>query len=178
MHAIRWPEGYVPGFTDNFASNEMIVAGLSASEVWPYLATLAAWPTYYANASDVAFYDEAGPILTPGARFRFTTFGFSVEGLVNECVPPREDAPGRLAWHGWVEGDENSRLDVHHAWLLEDLEGGRLRILTQETQKGEPARSLAAANPNPMINGHQDWLVGLVSAARKRTPITTPSHSI
>ena len=29
-----------------------------------------------------------------------------------------------------------------------------------------PARELARAKPNPMINGHQDWLVGLVAAAR------------
>jgi|GEM_PF-5160747 len=37
---------------------------------------------------------------------------------------------------------------------------------TQETQVGKPARALAAAKPNPMINGHQDWLDGMVAAAR------------
>ena len=41
------------------------------------------------------------------------------------------------------------RLDVHHASLVEDLEGGRVRILTQETQKGAPAAALAVAQPNP-----------------------------
>ena len=60
----------------------------------------------------------------------------------------------------------DDRLDVHHAWLVEDLDGGRVRILTQETQKGQPAAALHAAKPNPMINGHQDWLDGLVAAAR------------
>ena len=60
----------------------------------------------------------------------------------------------------------DDRLDVHHAWLIEDLSGYRVRILTQETQKGKPAEDLAKAKPNPMINGHQDWLDGLVSAAR------------
>ena len=25
MNAINWPEGFVPGFTDNFVSNEMII---------------------------------------------------------------------------------------------------------------------------------------------------------
>ncbi|MNP65637.1 hypothetical protein D3C76_1612440 [compost metagenome] len=71
-----------------------------------------------------------------------------------------------MAWHGWA-GEGDTRLDVHHAWLIEDLPGGRVRILTQETQKGKPAQALAKAKPNPMINGHQDWLEGLVSAARK-----------
>jgi len=64
-------------------------------------------------------------------------------------------------------GEGVTRLDVHHAWLIEDLPGGRVRILTQETQKGRPAEELAKTKPNPMINGHQDWLDGLVSAARK-----------
>ena len=52
------------------------------------------------------------------------------------------------------------------AWLIENLEGGRVRILTQETQNGKPAQELAKAQPNPMINGHQDWLNGLVDAAK------------
>jgi len=52
------------------------------------------------------------------------------------------------------------------AWLIENLEGGRVRILTQETQIGKPAQELAQAQPNPMINGHQNWLNGLVDAAK------------
>ncbi|WP_064118109.1 hypothetical protein [Pseudomonas fluorescens] len=31
---------------------------------------------------------------------------------------------------------------------------------------GKPAEDLAKAKPNPMINGHQEWLDGLVVAAR------------
>jgi hypothetical protein len=52
------------------------------------------------------------------------------------------------------------------AWLVEDLPGGRVRILTQETQIGRPAAALADERPNPMLNGHQAWLDGLISAAR------------
>ena len=52
------------------------------------------------------------------------------------------------------------------AWLIENLEGGRVRILTQETQIGKPAQELAQAQPNPVINGHQNWLNGLVDAAK------------
>jgi len=166
MHDIIWPDGYVPGFSDNFASNEMIVAGLSVADIWPQLDDTTAWPGYYTNAADIRFYDGKGPTLSHGARFRFTTFGFAVEAEVTEYVPPADGAPARVAWHGWVEGDARSRLDVHHAWLFEDLPGGRVRILTQETQNGEPAKALARTRPNPMINGHQEWLDGLVAAAR------------
>ena len=165
MNQIIWPEGFVPGFTENFASNEVIVAGLAAAQVWPLLSRATAWPEYYANSANVRFYGDEGPELGEGVRFYFETFGFPVEARCTEWVPPRDGQPGRIAWHGWA-GEGETRLDVHHAWLIEDLDGGRVRILTQETQKGKPAEELARARPNPMINGHQDWLEGLVRAAR------------
>lgn len=167
MNEIHWPEDYVPGFTDNFASNEIIVAGLSCSDVWPLLATASLWPSYYANSANIHFYDSKGPELADGVRFYFETFGFPVEAEVVEYVPPAPGRPGRVAWHGWA-GEGDSRLAVHHAWLVEDLPGGRVRILTQETQRGKPAQDLAGQKPNPMINGHQDWLDGLVKAARQK----------
>jgi hypothetical protein len=165
MNQIIWPEGYLPGFTENFVSNEVIIAGLSAAQVWPLLSQAQRWPSYYANSANIQFHDHIGPDLQDGVSFYFETFGFPVEALCNEYVPPTPTSPGRIAWHGW-SGEGNARLDVHHAWLIEDLSGGRVRILTQETQKGKPAEDLAKAKPNPMINGHQDWLDGLVGAAR------------
>ena len=167
MHAIHWPEGFVPGFSDNFCSNEVIVASLCASEVWPFLAEPARWPTYYRNCSDIALPAGAGPELALGVSFFFRTFGFPIDAQTVEYVVPMAGQPARLAWHGWSgSADAPDRLDVHHAWLIEDLPGGRVRVLTQETQNGAPARELARTVPNPMINGHQEWLDGLIAAAR------------
>ena len=165
MSDIIWPAGHVPGFTDNFCSNEVIVAGLATVDVWPFLNVPSRWPGYYANAAGIRFHDGKGPELAPGVRFFFSTFGFPVEAQVVEHVPPVEGQPARVAWHGW-SGDGADRLDVHHAWLIEDLAGGRVRILTQETQNGAPARELARTRPDPMLNGHQAWLDGLVAASR------------
>jgi len=161
MNAIVWPEQYLPGTTDNYVSNEIIVPGLSAADVWPSLNNTSAWPIYYSNAAEIRFHDGTGPELSLGARFRFTTFGFPVEAEVTEYEPPTEGKPARVAWHGWVEGDAEGRLDVHHAWLFEDLPDGRVRILTQETQIGKPAQELARTKPNPMLNAHQEWIDGL-----------------
>ncbi|SDG24116.1 polyketide cyclase [Dyella sp. 333MFSha] len=167
MNEIIWPADYLPGTTANFASNEEIVAGVDLAAAWAALVDTSAWPAYYENASDIRFHDGSGPVLSAGARFRFTTFGFPVEAEVTEFIAPAAGQPGRVAWHGWVEGDAESRLDVHHAWLLETLDGGRLRVLTQETQTGKPAEALATTRPNPMINGHQAWLDGLLATARR-----------
>ncbi|SFU74218.1 hypothetical protein SAMN05216480_11819 [Pustulibacterium marinum] len=165
--AIEWPNGYLPGTTDNFCSNEVIVANISLAKTWEYLTDTRKWPTYYSNAKNIEFYDESGPLLNLGSRFKFTTFGFVVESRVVEFKPFKKGKAARLAWHGWVEGDEQERLDVHHAWILEELSENRLRILTQETQCGIPAQELAIAIPNPMINAHQEWLNGLVKAVQK-----------
>lgn len=167
MSAILWPAGYVPGFTDNYCSNEVIVRDLSVEAIWPLLVTPALWPGYYPNSAKPRFHHGKGPQLALGDRFYFETFGFPVEAQVVEFVAPVPGQPARIAWHGWAGSSPADRLDVHHAWLLEALPGDRLRILTQETQMGEPAKALAQARPNPMINGHQDWLDGLVRAGRR-----------
>lgn len=166
MNEIIWPEAYLPGNADNYVSNEMIVSNLNVHSVWHLLNNPLLWPDYYNNASGILFYDNSGPELKLGTRFRFTTFGFLVEAEVVEHVPPSASSPARIAWHGWVEGDASHRLDVHHAWLFEALAGNRLRLLTQETQIGQPAIDLAGTRPNPMLNAHQAWLDGLIDHAK------------
>ena len=167
MSDIIWPAGYVPGFTDNYCSNEVIVTGVTIEKLWALLNTPHRWPNYYANAANARFYHDKGPELACGDRFYFETFGFPVEAQVVEHVAPVPGQPARIAWHGWAGSTAEDRLDVHHAWLIEELSAGRIRILTQETQIGKPAQALAHTRPNPMINGHQDWLDGMVAAARR-----------
>lgn len=157
----------MPGTTDNFASNEVIVTGLESSEVWPFLINTSLWPQYYANASDIHFDNGVGPDLFEGAIFRFTTFGLIVEAEVKEFIRPEGKEPGRIAWTGYVDKGKKNQLNVYHAWLIENLDDNRVRVLTQESQIGEPAKEMATTKPNPMINAHQDWLEGLVNIAKE-----------
>lgn len=168
MSDILWPAGFVPGLTDNYCSNEVIVTGLAVADLWPLLNTPHLWPSYYANCANPRVEGGQERALAAGLHFSFETFGFPVDAHVVEHVAPIPGQPARIAWHGWSGSTPQDRLDVHHAWLIEALSAGRVRILTQETQVGEPARTLARTRPNPMINGHQDWLDGLVAAARQR----------
>ncbi|KAI9473804.1 MAG: hypothetical protein EXX96DRAFT_579421 [Benjaminiella poitrasii] len=166
--AINWPDHYLPGMTDNFVSNEIIVKGLSVKDVWPFLVDTSKWASYYSNVSDISFPSGSGPELTKNADFKFGTFGFPpLNAKVVEFVPPSSNQVTRLSWTAKQDGSDEEKLDVIHAWLLEDLPGGRVRVLTQESQIGEPAKQLANQTPNPMLNGHQAWLDGLRDAALK-----------
>ncbi|MBW4741480.1 hypothetical protein KZY67_08200 [Prevotella melaninogenica] len=165
LNEIYWPEEYLPRTTDNFVSNEVIVKDLKAEDVWPYFTHATVWEKYYSNSSNARYKDEGKTELYPNAPFFFKTFGFPIDAEVVEFEAPK-DGIARIAWHGWAEGDADHRLDVIHAWLLEELPGNRLRILTQESQIGKPAAELAGTNV--MIDGHQSWLNGLVKAAQEK----------
>ena len=169
---IKWPQQFLPGTTDNFVSNEVIVKDLTASQIWPLLATITSWESYYSNVSQITP-PHSGTSLKKGDKFSFSTFGFPpLQSEVYESVDPSDESGGkvgRLAWRAWLDGDEKSKVDVYHAWIVEDLEGGRVRILTQESQIGKPAAELAGKKPNPMLNGHQDWLDGLVKATQEKS---------
>lgn len=165
LNEINWPKEYLPGTTDNFASNEVIVKDLTAADVWPYLTHATVWEKYYGNSSDAHYKEPGKDALYAHAPFFFKTFGFPIDAEVVEFEEPKNGL-ARISWHGWAEGDADHRLDVIHAWLLEELPGNRLRILTQESQIGKPAAAMAGTNT--MIDGHQAWLYGLVKAVREK----------
>lgn len=184
--AIIWPRKYLPGFTDNFVTNEVIAKGLTAAQIWELLNDCSKWETYYGNVSQVTP-PESGPKLKKGDTFKFSTFGFPILTCpVHESEAPTGGRPGRIAWSAKLEGTEekivtsNSKeeVDVYHAWLVEDLDSNRVRILTQESQVGVPAADLGSKKPNLMLLGHQDWLEGLVAAARGKKLETTNLGSV
>lgn len=160
--AIIWPKKFLPGTTDNFVSNEVIAKGVTADQVWALLSDISMWTSYYKNVQDVRP-PGSGPFLQEDNQFGFSTFGFpALEAHVQESVPPTPAAPGRLAWYAPVD----QGVEVYHAWLVEDLPGGRVRVLTQESQIGEVFVGMREDKPNKMLLGHQDWLDGLVRAAK------------
>lgn len=165
MNSINWPDKYLPGMTDNFVSNEIIVHGLSMERVWEGLVNTSLWPSYYSNASDIVFHDGKGPKLEAGSKFKFTTFGLLVESEIVEFAPPVPGKAARISWKGVIDGGTPNEMSVIHAWLLEELPGGRLRVLTQESQFGKTAKEMAVQRPNPMLNAHQEWLDGLQKTA-------------
>ncbi|GAA4960535.1 SRPBCC domain-containing protein [Nonomuraea thailandensis] len=135
--AIGWPERYLPGTTDDFVSNEAVVKGPRAADVWPHLVDTSRWESYYGNVSHISFPDGEGLVPAPGPHFSFATFGFPpLVARVVQYVPPVEGQAARLSWTARQDGPPAERLDVLHAWLVEDLAGGRVR----GPDSGVPAR--------------------------------------
>ncbi|MFI6038176.1 hypothetical protein ACIBBD_29365 [Streptomyces sp. NPDC051315] len=117
-----------------------------AAQVWRYLVDTSTWESYYDNVADIPFPQNGGPELKKDIVFSLGTFGFPpLDARVVEFQDPAQGMPGRLSWTAKQDGTPEERLDVLHAWLVEDLPGGRVRILTQETQIGRPAAALAGS---------------------------------
>lgn len=127
MNHIFWPEGFIPGLTENFVSNEVIVAGLTTSDICPLLNIATQWPIYYANSANIRFYDDKGPELADGMSFYFETFGFPVEAQCNELITPSNGQPGRIAWHGWA-GEGDTRLTVRWMYVRCGRSSGSARL--------------------------------------------------
>lgn len=167
MQAINFPSKFTPGLTDNFVSNEVIVKDLTVFGIWHYLIDTSKWEQYYDNAANIELTNGENSRLHYAEKFHFDTFGFPIDAQVMELKAPTEDDPvARLAWHGWNDGKGTDAIDVYHAFLIQNLPGNRVRLLTQESQIGQGAAELAKQSPNPMLNGHQKWLDGLVYAAQ------------
>jgi hypothetical protein len=169
QNAIDWPDEYLPGTGDNLVSDEVIVKGVTVAGVWPYLVDASTGESYYDTVCDLSFPDGDGdgPVPADGVRFGFGTFGLPpLDARVVRFQAPGAGVPGRLSWTALQEGGPDERLDVLHAWLVEDLPGGRVRVLTRESRFGKPAADLAGQTPTPMLNGHETWLDGLLRAAR------------
>lgn len=67
--AIIWPEKFLPGTTENFVSNEIIVKDITATQIWEQLSDISKWQSYYKNCEQITE-PENGPRLQKGDVFR------------------------------------------------------------------------------------------------------------
>jgi polyketide cyclase/dehydrase/lipid transport protein len=154
MTKIRWPEHFEPSRCPVHVRNELAMTA-SAEAVWSCLVRAEEWPSFYPNSHDVKIEDGSG-VLSWESRFRWRTFGVSLQSTVEELVPGE-----RLAWRALAMG-----VDAYHAWLIEPR-GTGCWVLTEETQHGWLARLGNLVRPTRMSDQHQIWLEGLQKAAAR-----------
>ena len=131
----------------------------SPEAVWAWLIRAQLWPTWYPNSADIQFLSGNPPDLALDTRFRWKTFGVTIESTVLEFVPYQ-----RLGWDAHGSG-----LEAYHAWLIQKTEGG-CNVLTEEVQHGGLARLSRGLRPNHMEGKHQLWLEGLQKKATAGLP--------
>ena len=127
--------------------------------VWAWLIRAQLWPTWYPNSANIMFLADPPPDLTLGTRFRWKTFGITIESTALEFLPYE-----RLAWDARGTG-----LDAYHAWLIQKTNQGS-NVIAEETQRGWVARLGKALRPSRMELQHQIWLEGLREKASRGLP--------
>ena len=158
VETIRWPAEYEPSSCPIHVRNELAMSA-PVERVWAWLVRAQLWPGWYENSKNVRFLEGPPPDLGIGTRFRWTTFGVTIESRVREFVPYE-----RLAWDAHSIG-----VHAYHAWLISKTPEG-CRVLTEETQRGAIARLGSLLMPNRMHRFHQIWLEGLRDQAAKGMP--------
>jgi uncharacterized protein YndB with AHSA1/START domain len=133
--------------------------------VWKNLVDASQWPTWYSNSADVQI-ESGHDTLAQGVSFRWKTFGFPIESIVDTFTPNRE-----IGWSVHRAG-----FDVHHAWVLVPEKGG-VRVITEESQKGADAIAFRQTQPNAMYDGHDWWLSALKARAERTDHSPAPAIS-
>jgi uncharacterized protein YndB with AHSA1/START domain len=159
---IRWPARYLPSRAPIFVSNDLEVAA-GPEIVWSWLVRAALWPAWYPNSQKVQIENGVLTELALGVRFRWRTFGVTLDSRIEEFVPHE-----RIAWSARGIG-----VDAYHAWLIRPTPSG-CHVLTEESQYGILARLGQLLMPNRMHRYHQLWLEQLASQARSgQSPLSS-----
>ena len=153
LQGIVWPARYAPGNAPVHVRNERTMRA-SPEAVWAALVRAARWPEWYPNSSHVTLLRGSPPDLAPDTKFRWKTFGFTIDSTVVEFVPTE-----RIAWDARGLG-----VDAYHAWLIRPAADG-CYVLTEETQHGWLARLGNLLFPRRMYRGHELWLDSLEKRA-------------
>lgn len=155
---IAWPERFHPSRTAVHVRNELSMQA-DAAAAWAWLVRAELWPTWYVNSRDVHIIEGASSELARGTRFRWWTFGITIESVVEELVPGE-----RIAWSAVGMG-----MHAYHAWVIQPASSG-CHVLTEETQHGFLARLGKLFMPTRMYRFHQIWLESLEAKARGGFP--------
>lgn len=145
---IRWPEAFAPAKSPIHVVNRLQVAA-TPDAVWSKLVAATRWPDWYENSADVRI-EGGGDTLQPGSKFKWLTFGFNLNTVVQEFEPGE-----RLAWLASGPG-----IRAYHAWLIIPRPDG-CEVITEETQHGVVARLGRLLFRGQIERMHQVWLEGL-----------------
>jgi hypothetical protein len=153
---MRWPSGMEPDHALVHAHNEIVTTALP-EDVWRWLCHANTWQQWYRNCAWLNFPDGDGPDLKRNTHFVWKTFGVTVRSRVLVFDPMRE-----IGWDAYAVG-----LRAFHGWLIDPLDHGGCRIVTEETQNGPLVWIGRAYLRRALLREHQNWLESLSNVATK-----------
>jgi uncharacterized protein YndB with AHSA1/START domain len=128
LNHIQWPKGFETENCSVHVHNELEITA-SPEVVWAWLIRAQLWPTWYPNSANIEFLFGQPPDLALGTKFRWKTFGITIESMVLEFVPDE-----RISWDAHGTG-----LNAYHAWLIQKTVQG-CHVITEENQGGVVAQ--------------------------------------
>ena len=158
---MQWPAGMEPDHVPVFVHNEIVIEA-PAERVWAWLVRVALWPAWYSNCAWVKLAPGALPELSPGYRWKWKTFGATMESVVQMFEPHRE-----IGWDAKAFAN-----NCYHGWTLSPVDGNaaRTKVVTEETQNGLINSVARHYLRRVMPKGHDLWLRSLKQKAEAGPP--------
>ena len=83
----KWPHQYEPSNCPVHVRNELAMASPPEERIGAWLIRAQLWPTWYPNSANIHFLSGNPPDLALGSKFRWKTFGVTIESTVLEFKP-------------------------------------------------------------------------------------------
>jgi hypothetical protein len=153
-HALRWPAGFSPEYSDVWARGELVVKAPPAV-VFEHLAAVSAWERDFSGIRNVR---GPGP-LEPDGEFEYEQNGLHLRARISEFA-----VGGQLAW-----SSHGIDISAYHAWVITgDL--GWSRVLAGFAARGAAAVALRETDPGAAQATLDRWLADLKAAAEAAQP--------
>ena len=150
-HALRWPAGFSPGYSDVWARSELVILAPPAV-VFSHLVTAGRWERDFPGLRNVRVLTEAA--MATGGRDGLagdTAFEFEMDGLRLSAQVSDFVAGRRLAWSG-----QGIDISTYHAWVFSG-DVSRSRALAGFAARGAAAIALRETDPGAAQRTLDRW---------------------
>jgi hypothetical protein len=154
-HALRWPAGFSPEWSDAWARSELVVAA-APPVVFSRLIAVRRWERDFPGIRDVRVPAPGRGYLEPDGVFGFELDGLRLSAQVIEFAAGR-----RLAWSG-----QGIDISTYHAWVLSGDPGGT-RVLAGFAARGAAAIALREPDPAAPQRALDRWVAALKAASMR-----------
>ena len=154
-HALRWPAGFSPGYSDVWARSELVILAPPAV-VFSHLVSAGRWERDFPGLRNVRVLAGGRDGLAGDTAFEFEMDGLRLTAQVSDFAAGR-----RLAWSG-----RGIDISTYHAWVFSG-DVSRSRARAGFAARGAAAVALRETDPGAAQRTLDRWAGGLKAAAER-----------